>query len=473
MYRNRSMPRGLNDASARRVSGAGGSHQPLGSTRYRKPLPPTEASLRIGTITGFQRKAVTVRWLPTLVCALGCVSPLYSASAIELIRMSSKPNDEFRAALIESMGEENIIKGTAFVGHGADFVFAVESSTAPTLYVDNEAVGKMRRVKGWPLWYSTTKLKTGTSHSFHYMVKDERLGGKNDVAAYPPDCYAEQQAPQGTLSEKLVLTSNIYGGMTCDYWIYVPAQYDPAHPAALMVWQDGHDHIHRDGPARTLNVVDNLIHQKKIPVMIQVFASPGKIGDKSMRSVQYDTVDDTHARFLRDELLPEVDARYYVRKDAYSRAIAGVSSGGVCAFNVAWQQPDQFSRVLSIIGSYTSIQWRPGELDGGNICPFKVRKENIRNIRVWLQGGSEDLENSHGSWPLQNIQLANSLKLMGYDFHFSYGDGSHSPARGYAEMPESLSWLWRDYAPASTQQVYEMDPEERKKPLFRVKIYNR
>src|SRR2546422_458545 len=105
------------------------------------------------------------------------------------------------------------------------------------------------------------------------------------------------------------------------------------------------------------------------------------------------------------------------RKDGYSRGISGSSSGGICAFNVAWWQPEQFSRVLSNIGSFTSIQWHPGEIAGGNVYPFKIRKEPKLNIRVWLQDGTEDLENNHGSWPLQNLQMANSLKMMDYDFH--------------------------------------------------------
>ena len=204
-------------------------------------------------------EAASLRLLLTLVCLLGCARSVYSASAAELIRMSAKPNDEFRAALIESMGEARIVKGTAVVGHGPDFIFAVESPTVPTLYVGGTEIGKMRRVKGWPLWFGITRLETGTSHSFYYMVTDERLGGLNDVAAYPPDCYAEQEAPQGTLTEKFVHTSKIYDGMTSDYRIYVPAQYDPKAPAALMVWQDGESHIRRDGPARTLNVTDSTL----------------------------------------------------------------------------------------------------------------------------------------------------------------------------------------------------------------------
>jgi enterochelin esterase family protein len=208
--------------------------------------------------------------------------------------------------------------------------------------------------------------------------------------------------------------------------------------------------------------------------MIHVLVNPGMAGERRMRSVQYDTVNDDYARFLRDELLPEVYARYSIRRDAYSRGIAGQSSGGICAFNVAWHQPDQFSRVLSRIGSFTSIQWRPAEkLEGGNVYPFKVRKEPKRNIRVWLDDGANDLENNHGSWPLQNIQLANSLKMRGYDFFFSFGDGTHSTAHGNAELPEALTWLWREYDPEKTEQQYEQEPAEKAKPLFRVKIANR
>ena len=132
--------------------------------------------------------------------------------------------------------------------------------------------------------------------------------------------------------------------------------------------------------------------------------------------------------------------------------------------------PDQYSRVLSIVGSYTSIA---GIEAGGHLYPFKVRKEESRNIRVWLQGGAGDLENTHGSWPLMNIQLANSLKLKGYDFHFSFGEGTHNAAHGWAELPRAMEWLWRGYDSSLQQEVFMIDPEEKKKPLFRVRIANR
>ncbi|MDQ6664222.1 MAG: alpha/beta hydrolase-fold protein [Acidobacteriota bacterium] len=397
-------------------------------------------------------------------------------SARELIELAMRTPDapQFYKAIADAFPEADLKKGAAVLGQGPDFIWAVDSSSRPSLFVDGAAGPAMKQIRGGNLWIATGTLKTGMAHSFYYLVNGNRFGGSYDLPAYGPESYAKPGVPQGTLSEKMVHTSKIYGGMKSDYWIYVPAQYDPKTPAALMVWQDGATYNQRDGGrTRVLDVIDNLIYEKKIPVMIQVFIAPGKIGEKAMRSIQYDTVNDTYARFLRDELLVEVEKKYSLRNDAYSRGITGLSSGGICAFNVAWQQPDQFSRVLSWIGSFTSIQWKPGVIDGGNVYPNKIRKEAKRNVRAWLQDGSEDLENNHGSWPLQNIQMANSLKLMDYDFHLAFGHGTHNPAHGSAQFPEEMAWLWRDYDPAKREQTYEMDPAEKAKPLFRVNIYNR
>jgi enterochelin esterase-like enzyme len=286
--------------------------------------------------------------------------------------------------------------------------------------------------------------------------------------------------------------------MKSEYWIYVPAQYDPHTPAALMVFQDGEWYLDRNGNNPALNVIDNLIAQKKIPVMICVFINPGdiegspgtptynlvkKYSDEwqrtlkdSMRSTLYDTVSDRYVRFLHSEVLAEVEAKYNIRKDAYSRAITGLSSGGISSFNAAWQMPDQFSRVISWIGSFTSIQWKedPAVPDGGQDFPEKVLHEPHRNLRVWLQDGSEDLElDKYGSWALANIRLANALKMKGYDFHFSFGKGTHNSGQGAAEFPEEMVWLWRDYDFNKTSYTYEMEPAEKSKPLFRVSITNR
>lgn len=412
------------------------------------------------------------------------VHAMERAAMDQLLAMAkSKPDaPEFREALIKRLGEAAIKSGEAFDSNGPDFVWAVETSGTPTLIVDDQPVQPMRQIAGSQVWYYTAQLRVGTSHRFHYMIDGARFGGSYDMPAYTPDSYARPGVPQGRISEKLVHTSKLYDGMETNYWIYVPAQYDPSVPAALMVWQDGERYITRNVEEscrlcpslyRLQEVTDNLIHDKKIPVMIHVFVSPGTLNGKPLRSILYDTVSDKYGQFLREELLPEVYAKYNIRKDAYSRAIQGQSSGGIAAFTVAYNHPEYFSRVYTVVGSFVALQWKPGELDGGNIYPFKVRREPHRNLRIWMNDGSEDQEANSGSWPLQNIQLANSLKMKGYDFHFSFGGGSHHAALAASELPSCLTWLWRDYDPQKTEQIFEQSADEKSKPPFRVRIYNR
>ncbi|MSV31786.1 MAG: esterase, partial [Bryobacterales bacterium] len=275
------------------------------------------------------------------------------------------------------------------------------------------------------------------------------------------------------------LQSRIYPGMSANYWVYANAGADLQHGAPLMIWQDGESIAGNVDLLRLrLQIVsDNLVAKKLIPPMVHVLIQPGEGGEARgtrMRSIQYDTVSDRYGKYLLEEILPDVEKTYRVRKDAYSRAIAGASSGAICAMNAAWYFPTQFSRVLSHIGSFSAIQWQPEKgQDGGYIVAHRVRREARKNLRVWLSDGADDIENQAGSWPLNNIQLANSLKLNGYDFHFRFGESAHAIAQGAMDLPESLVWLWRGYDPAKTEQVYEMEPEEKAKPLFRVKIANR
>jgi hypothetical protein len=215
---------------------------------------------------------------------------------------------EFRQALLMRLGEAAIKSGEAFDSNGPDFIWAVEAVSLPTLVVDDQPVGHMQRISGTNLWFRTAQLRVGTSHRFHYLVDGRALGGSVDVPAYGPLSYARSGVPQGRISEKLVHTSTLYPGMQTSYWIYVPAQYDPAVPAALMVWQDGERYITKNVEEicrlcpslyRLQEVTDNLIHDKKIPVMIHVFVSPGTVDGKPLRSVLYDTVSDKYGRFPR------------------------------------------------------------------------------------------------------------------------------------------------------------------------------
>jgi enterochelin esterase family protein len=423
--------------------------------------------------------------------------PAKKLSTEDLIALVGSGKPGIDDAIAASFDAKALKDGTAWSGHGPDFFFAIDSAERPFLVLDDGRPLPMNEYQDSNYWYAWAQLKVGAAHTFHYMVDGKPFGGSVDVPAFGPMSSAMPGVPQGKLSEKHVHVSKIYDGMKSDYWVYVPAQYDPAKPAALMVFTDGLSYTRREGNLQALNVFDNLIAAGKMPVTIFVMTMPGDISDSpgtptyrfvshfaeeqhrtlkdAMRSTEYDTVSDRYARFLRDELLPEALAGLNVRKDAYSRAISGSSSGGICAFNVAWQMPDQFSRVQSWIGSFTSIQWheRPDVPDGGQDFPDLVLRGPKRNLRVWTQDGANDQEKGTGSWPLDNIRLANALHLRDYDFHFNFGKGTHNPAQGEAEMPESMTWLWRDYDPAKTQQVYEQDAAEKAKPVFRVGIVNR
>ena len=254
--------------------------------------------------------------------------------------------------------------------------------------------------------------------------------------------------PQGKVREG-VWKSTVFPGTIRQYWVYVPAQYDGKKPAAVMVFQDGHAYVANQGEHRVATVFDNLIHKGEMPITIGIFLNPGHTAEKlpekpgwggnpNNRSFEYDTLSDQYARFLSEEILPEVGKTVKLTNDARNRAIGGLSSGGICAFTVAWEKPELFGKVLSHVGSFTDIR-------GGHVYPALIRKSTNKPIRVFLQDGRHDLDNEHGNWPLANQQMDNSLKFKKYDCQLVFGDGAHNGNHGGAILPDSLRWLWRDW----------------------------
>ena len=369
---------------------------------------------------------------------------------------------------------------------GQEFLFVTDLSpaqnTAPVpasqagVSIDHEPPLPLSKVPGSNYWIRLVLMRVGVTHAYQYYADGKPIGNRTDVAGYNPESYPKPGVPKGKLSQKHTLTSKIYDGMKVDFWWYASPGVDPNVPAPLMVWQDGQGLIRGDlSGLRLFTVTENLVAQKRIPPMVHIMVAPGFAPDgKAMRSVEYDTVSDKYPRFLLEEIFPEVEKEYKLREDSYSRGIAGESSGGISSLNAAWFMPEKFSRVHSSIGSFTSIQWHPDlKQEGGNVYPFMIRKLPKRNIRVWMSDGADDLENNHGSWPLQSIEMANSLKMREYDFHFRFGQATHDSAQAAIDLPESLTWLWRDYDPAKTSQDFVMDPSEKDKPYYRVRIDNR
>jgi enterochelin esterase family protein len=255
------------------------------------------------------------------------------------------------------------------------------------------------------------------------------------------DSQPQEGVPKGTVVKHTWETSRVYPGTTRDYWVYVPAQYDEAEPACVMVFQDGAGYVEPEGAVRVPVVFDNLIHKGEIPVTIGIFINPGgKEAPYDNRETEYVPLDDTYARFLLEEILPEVSKDYNLVDNAAGRAICGMSDGGLSAFTVAWERPDAFSKVISHIGSYTRLR-------GGAEYPLLIRETrgNPKPIRVFLQDGENDLNSNLGSWTLANINMAAALEFARYDSRFEMGTGGHDTFHGGAIFPETLRWIWRDY----------------------------
>ena len=290
---------------------------------------------------------------------------------------------------------------------------------------------------------------------------------------YPltPDSLPHDGVPKGRLEGPFEFRSQVIANTVRRYWIYVPAQYTGETPANVLVFQDGARAINPTGALRVPQVLENLVFRRDIPVTIGIFITPGQRGDvfpadvgtgnPNNRAQEYDAVDDTYARFLIDELLPEVGKKYRLTTDPARRAIGGTSSGANCAYTVAWHRPDAFRNVISGIGSYVSIGYRAATADqpaksGGEIYPTWIRRMPIKPLRVFLQDGSNDLDNNWGNWFLANQQMLKAFEFANrtadtrkdagprYDVRHEWGDGAHSDAHLGALLPDVLRWMFAD-----------------------------
>jgi enterochelin esterase family protein len=262
----------------------------------------------------------------------------------------------------------------------------------------------------------------------------------------PPEQLPQPGVPAGELRRMEPFRSQHFPETTRDWWIYLPAKTNTPKPAAVMVFQDGHDYVNLKGAWRVPTVFDNLIHSGTMPATVGIFINPGHKVDapppqspwkSNNRSFEYDTLNDQFARFLIEEILPVVAQIHPLTEDPNQRAICGASSGGICAFTTAWERPDQFRKVLSTIGSFTNIR-------GGHAYPYLIRSTETKPLRIWLQDGRNDLDNPHGNWPLGNQQMASALRYMNYDFEFVFTEGEHNSKDAGPLLPTALKWLWRE-----------------------------
>lgn len=261
-----------------------------------------------------------------------------------------------------------------------------------------------------------------------------------------PDSKPQPGVPKGEILKFEFSKSRIFPGTVRDVWVYVPAQYQPETPACVHVNQDG---VQWQAPV----VFDNLIAKKEMPVTIGIFVMHGRVPaidgtralDRYNRSVEYDGLGDAYARFLLEELLPEVETMkttdgraIRLSKNGNDRCIAGSSSGAICAFTAAWERPEEFSRVFSSIGTFVDQR-------GGNDYPVMIRKHEPKALRVFLQDGSNDANGTGGNWFLANQEMLSAFEFAGYEVNHAWGDGGHNGKHATAILPDALRWLWKDW----------------------------
>jgi enterochelin esterase-like enzyme len=373
-------------------------------------------------------------------------------------RLAAKPAGEDAQALAEDVrawfgkdrtGKNNVIGGANPKVEGLETAWAIEAPEAKAAAVvtsDGKSL-PLTRIGDTPIFAATYPFAHGSALRWKYIADGTRMLKQGQVEAYTdqPELAEKPGVPKGKLTHQKPWESQVFPNTRREWWVYVPAQYKDDQPACVMVFQDGGGYT---GFVPT--VFDNLIAKGEMPVTVAVFINPGTgpgEGGRGQRSVEYDTLSDRYARFLLEEILPEVEKTVKLRHDPESRAIAGISSGGICAWTVAWERPNEFRKVLSWVGSFTNIASGKTRREGGHNYEALIRKSPKKPIRVFLQDGANDLDNDNGNWPLANQQMAKALAFRNYDYQFVFGQGFHSNRHGRSILPDSLRWLWRDYKP--------------------------
>ena len=382
--------------------------------------------------------------------------PLAVKTFADVLKDRRVDGDALAERVRQWFGADNLKRGANPKQDKVRLVAAIETATEPAKGIVPALVSDdgtfrlpLSRVGKTNVYAAAATLPEGTFLRWHYAVGDERVGGGDlEAHTYPAEFDTNPDIPHGTLTEMPVWKSGVFPGTERRWWVYVPAQVqaNPGVPAAVMLMNDG-----EWSRWYLPNLLDNMIYKKDIPPTVAVLINPGrypsqKPGDGAgNRSFEYDTLSDQYARFLVDEILPEVEKTVKLRRDPAGRITIGGSSGGICAFTAAWERPDQFGKVVSWIGSFVNLQGGKSGIAGGHNYPPMIRKTkgSPKPVRVFLQDGANDIDNQFGNWPLANQGMASALRFAGYEYRFVFGQGNHSDRHMRALLPDALRWLWQ------------------------------
>ena len=257
---------------------------------------------------------------------------------------------------------------------------------------------------------------------------------------------AQTPPSKGNVTKYAYKSTKNFPGSTYDYWVYVPGHPAPPTGYALMVLFDGGGFVNETGRFKAAEVFDKLIAAGEMPPSVGLFINPGvtppmdpntQMG-RFNRSYEYDSLGDRNAKFLIEEILPELAKLHKITEDPNLHGIGGSSSGAIAAFTVAWNRPNTFRRVLSYIGSYVNLR-------GGDNYANIVRMTEPKPLRVFLQDGSGDLNIFAGNWWLANQALSSALEYAGYESTFVKGTDGHNSNHQSRIFTESLQWLWANW----------------------------
>jgi gluconolactonase len=277
---------------------------------------------------------------------------------------------------------------------------------------------------------------------------DETVPAASDNYPLPPDAKPIAGVAAGTTFKFDLTDSKIFPDTTRTITVYVPAEYKGDKPACVYVGLDGLGF-------NAATVFDNLIAQHAMPVTIGIGVSPGEVASASPpdnprfdRSFEFDSRSDRLARFLIEEVMPEVERHSTAEgrtirfsTDPNDRAIGGGSTGAIAAFTVAWERPDAFRRVFSAIGTYVGMR-------GGEQYYVLVRKTDPKPLRIFMQDGVHDEwpgGPEMGDWWMSNQTMNRALEFAGYDVRHTWGAGTHNGNQAASLFPDAMRWLWRDW----------------------------
>jgi len=285
----------------------------------------------------------------------------------------------------------------------------------------------------------------GTVHNFTMSSADSKI---YPGIARDPGTFG---TPDPANPAKLDVTTSRPAPYTRRVAVYIPQQYVPGTTAPFIVGADGPD-------AMLFTALDNLIAQKRVPVMVAISISNGS-GDAqgSQRGLEYDTMSGRYAEFVETEVLPLVENNYNVKltRDPNARATMGCSSGAAAAFSMAWYRNDLYHRVLSYSGTYVNQQWPYNPETPGGAWEYHrslIPKSPAKPIRIWMHVGDRDLLNPNvmrddmHDWVLANQRMAKVLADKGYKYQFVFArNAGHCDRAVKAQtLPAALEWLWKD-----------------------------